>query len=332
VAHHRRKNAAEPGAPAAGSPGPPADDPKHNWPDWLRRLSDRKVVIVAGVFLGVVTLVTGAIKGVFDVAGTLGFGDDAGSTSTATHASDPTGAPGPTAPSSQATTPTPTGTETDVAVEDANQFRADERVVFQACKNGGAVGFAGTVEIPRPYKAIPAFRDLDTDLAFAQFGTVQLVFNLPRTADLAVIEVFSVEPEIVRRTQEAPAWAVYFEGCGGAEYHPMYETDIRNGRATTVQVNEAGKSKGDGRFDPFTVSPGEFVSVDFEVTACDRATYDVRFRVTYRTDQGKEKTLLMPEEHPMTFSSILPAVAYAPGFKTLESVDPFFLGWPPDNC
>jgi hypothetical protein len=317
----RRRRAEEPPDSTdhpARAAGARSEDPKEGWPGWLRWLSNRKIVITLVVIVPALGVLLGVANAAFD------FGS---------HVRDATSNDAASSGTDAKPSPSAGGATVDPA-KDAEAFRVVPRLLLEPCGvTGGAVGW-GALEKkpPDPTAWIPAFEHLGTDLAFAQFGTVSLAFNLPKTSKMAAVEVTSVRPEITALTHKVPDWAAYFEGCGGGEYYASFQTKLLGGKATTERVSVRGKPTGDPAFEPFTVNPGEFEHMDYTISACDRATYDVQFRVDYRTDQGVEKTLRVPADHSMTFSSVTPASTYAPGNSSLKPVPASFAGWPPDYC
>jgi hypothetical protein len=221
----------------------------------------------------------------------------------------------------------------EIAAGDAAQFGTSLKLVWDPCgSQRGAVGW-GNFERPAADGVIPAFDNLETDLAFAEYSTVRLGFRLPKTADTTTIEVTDITIEADPGPAEPPAWAVYSEGCGGSEYSARFRVAIRDGSATTERVNQMGEPVGDRQFHPFMVEAGEFVHHNYTVAACDRATYDVRFRIEYRSDQGVEETTYIPEDGVLTISSVPPRASYVPGtFEALAPAPKRFGTWPPKPC
>jgi len=147
-------------------------------------------------------------------------------------------------------------------------------------------------------------------LEMGSYGMVRLHFTLPRTSDLATIDVRAVDVRVSRVAAESPLWVLSEEGCGGAEYHRTYNATVRDGRVRITEITDDGESV-EGPFEPFVVDPGEAEFLDYNVTICDQAAYDVVFEVKYSTDTGRESSLRIPEDGAFSLTGRPPATRYA---------------------
>jgi hypothetical protein len=126
-------------------------------------------------------------------------------------------------------------------------------------------------------------------------GLVRLHFTLPTTAGMTAIDVRSIDVMAVPVADTAPAWQLTEEGCGGGQYSQDYAASIVQGRAQVRRVGADGEVE-NSPFEPFSVTPGETVHINYVVASCDAQTYDVSWRVHYVADIGDDFAATIPAE------------------------------------
>lgn len=114
-------------------------------------------------------------------------------------------------------------------------------------------------------------------------GLARVHFTLPTTADQTAIDVRDIDVDL-RPVRRPLAWLIGSE-CGGQQYHREYAVVIHEGESTIFEPGR-GSASVPRPFEPFSVHPGESVFLTFRITACDHATYALRFEIDYVADTG----------------------------------------------
>jgi hypothetical protein len=205
---------------------------------------------------------------------------------------------------------------------DARRLSVDYSVPADNCT--ASVGWSDPAHIVQEVASGEATMDsiLDETLTLGQYALVRIHFTLPRIADLATIDVRSVNIRLSPGNPQPPQWALSLEGCGAAEYNRQYLVAVRDGRAHTQILTEDGESL-QKPFEPFMVEPGETVFLDYNITVCDPASYELVFTISYVSDSGHEEKLRIPQRDAFMLTALPPQTMFLyDGREVLEYPQP----------
>ena len=189
------------------------------------------------------------------------------------------------------------------AREDAGRLIVDHSYPGHPC-DYTAVGWEEPTDEMPPVKGgtVEAIR---AGAAIGGSGVIQLHLTLPTIAGKTAIDVRAIHVEAKPVAIATPAWELSEEGCGGGQYSQGYLAKILKGRADVRRLSAEGEAL-DAPFEPFSVTPGETVHINYELASCDSQTYDLRWNVEYVADTGGQFNIMIPKEGSIRITSAAP--------------------------
>jgi hypothetical protein len=205
------------------------------------------------------------------------------------------------------------GADRGKAVVDVRRFSIDVSYPNSGCSYGAAVGWEQGLDTEETSKLEDPVADtIRRTSQMGDSGLVRLHFSLPTTADMTSIDVRSIQLEAIEDGRGAPSWAILPTDCGAGQYSRVYEVEVDNAkpRMTLVSPSPDGELQRKDGFEPFSVSAGEKVFMDFEIRLCDAATYGLKFAINYVADTGEELSISVPEDRAITMTGLYAAHQY----------------------
>lgn len=206
-----------------------------------------------------------------------------------------------------------------VAEVDARRLAVEVELPGSSCDYTAATGWGDPSDAMDHTGILAVEKAVRKTQRLGDYGPARLHFTLPKTADKAVIDVRRIDIRSTA-TRTAPSWSISQEGCGGGQYSRTYVALLRASDTEVFLVDDDSLIRG-STFEPFSVTSGENVFMDYELAMCEPVTLDVQFDVTYKPDSAPERTISVPDK-PIRMSGMRPLTEYVSSEGELQEVSP----------